>query len=127
MIIFYLKDTKEIFGVLNGRVHAKDELENCSITPENVDPKNISKYVVPFKTKHRIEEQPITEMRVVDKKTMRVEKVVIGKKKVKVGAGMKPDVPFARLISDFESGKKNIYDYKIKLDKANKVAGFVLK
>ncbi len=65
-------------------------------------------------------------MRVVDKKTMRVEKVVVGKEKVKVGAGTIPDVSFADLILDFESGEKNIYDYKVKLRKSE-VVGFMLK
>lgn len=121
MIIFYNKKTCKVLGVIEGRVHKNPKrffMESTSILTED-----IGKYVVPFKVKYRIEEQPRKEMRVVDKKTMRVEEVIVGKKKVKVGEGMEPDVPFAKLISDFESGKKNIYDYKIKL-RNKKVVGF---
>ena len=125
MIIFYKKKTGEIFGVVGGRIHSKDEMEKIFILGSNMKKKDVGKYVVPFKTKYRIEEQPVTEMR-VNKKTMKVETVVVGKKKVKVGVGMIPNVSFANLILDFESGKKNIYDYKIKI-KNNKVIGFMLK
>lgn len=127
MIIFYNKETKEIFGTVDGRVHDIDQIKNAMIRPAGFPKKNVGKYVVPFKTQYRMEEQPVTEMRVVDKKTMRVKEVVVGKKKVRVGAGMKPDAPFARLILDFESGKKNIYNYKVKLDKTGEVIGFMLK
>jgi len=124
MIIFYSKKTGVVFGVINGRVH--ENSDSLWIQPDDIPQDNVGKYIVPFKPKYRVEEQPITEMRVVDKKTMRVEQVVVGKKKVKVSAGMEPDVPFAGLISDFEAGKKRIYDYKVKLDKGE-VVGFVLK
>ena len=124
MIIFYNKKTGAIFGVIDGRVH--ENTDSLWIQPDDIPQDNVGKYIVPFKPKYRVEEQPITEMRVVDKKTMRVEQVVVGKKKAKVGAGMKLDVPFASLILDFESGKKRIYDYKAKLDKG-KAVGFVLK
>ena len=126
MIIFYEKKTREIFGVISGRVHSKDEIEKVSILGSNMKKEDVGKYVVPFKTKYKMVEQPKTEMRVVNKKTMRVEKVVIGKERVKVGAGMIPDVPSANLISNFESGKKSPYDYKVKLDK-KKVIGFEKK
>jgi len=126
MIIFYEKKTREIFGVISGRVHSKDEIEKVSILGSNMKKEDVGKYVVPFKTKYKMVEQPKTEMRVVNKKTMRVEKVVIGKERVKVGAGTIPDVSFADLILDFESGEKNIYDYKVKLRKSE-VVGFMLK
>lgn len=126
MIIFYVKKTKEIIGTIDGRIHDEHQLKKMFITSSGIPKKDIGKYVVPFKIKYKTVEEPITEMRVVDKKTMKVENVVVGKKKVKRGAGMKPDVPFAKLILDMESGKKSIYDYKIKL-KDNKVVGFTKK
>ena len=127
MIIFYNKKTGEIFGTVDGRVHSKEEIRNSLIKPKSLDKEDVGKYVVPFKAKFRIEEQPVTEMRVVDKETMRVEEVVVGKKKVKVGAGMEPDVPFASLISNFENRKENIYDYKAKLNSGKELIGFEKK
>lgn len=126
MIIFYLKKTGEIIGTINGRVHPEEHLKSF-IKPEKTPKKDVGRYIVPFKTAYRMVEEKITEMRVVDKKTMRVENVVVGKKMVKKGAGMKPDVPFAKLILDFESGKQRIHDYKIKLNEKGKVEGFVKK
>lgn len=41
--------------------------------------------------------------------------------------GLKPAVPFADLIYDFEAGKKSIYDYKLSLDKKGQVKGFEKK
>lgn len=127
MIIYYDKATGEIFGVLDGRVHGQQEINNVCVRPSNFPKNKVGKYVVPFKGKFRIEKRPKTEMRVVDKKTMRVEKVVVGTEMVKVGEGMEPDIPFAEFILDVESGKERIYDYKIELDKSNKVVGFIKK
>jgi len=125
MIIFFNKKTKEIIGTIHGRVHNETQLK-MTIRSESLSKDEVGRYVVPFKTKFRIVEQPITELRMVDEKTKRVEEVVIGKKKVKQGAGMIPDVPFDTLIYDFESGKKRIYDYVIKLEN-RKVVGFKKK
>ncbi len=126
MIIFYHKKSREIFGVIEGRVHDKFVLKNGLIKPKKTPKKDIGKYVVPFKTKYRLVEQPKTEMRVVDKETMRVETVVVGKEKVKQGAGMTPDVPFADKILEFEKKSTEIYKYKVKVKKG-KVIGFEKK
>lgn len=123
MIIFYLKKTSEIIGTINGRVHPEEHLKSF-IKPSETPKKDIGRYIVPFKAAYRLVEEPVVEARVVDKKTMRVENVVVGKKKVKKGAGMKPDVPFAKLILNFESGEKKIYDYRMKLNKKGQVTGF---
>jgi len=124
MIIFYNKKTRKIVGTVEGRVHDDDMIKNSMIKPSNVKKVDIGKYVVPFKTNYRIVEEPITEKRVVNKETMKVEDVIVGKKETKVGAGMSPHVPFANLILDFESGRKSIYDYKAKLGKKGEVIGF---
>lgn len=126
MIIFYLKSTGDIIGTVNGRVHDENQIKNVMIKPSNIDESEIGKYVVPFKTIFKEAEEPITELRVVNKKTMLVKEVVVGKQKVKRGAGMTPDVPFADLILDFESGKKEIYDYQVRL-KNGIVARFTKK
>lgn len=119
MIIFYILKTGEIVGTVDGRVHDKNEIKNLMVKPLKMKVSEIGKYVVPFKQKYRIEEVDIKEMRIVDKTTLRVEEVIVGRKKAKVPAGMVPDVDFADLILDFESGKKSIYNYKIVLNKYN--------
>jgi len=127
MIIFYEKKSGRIFGVINGRVHDKNAVENAWMQPGDLKKSEVGKYIVSFKTIYKEIEEPITEMRVVDKKTMRIERVQVGTRKVKQGVGMRPDHPQADLILDFESGKKNIYDYKVKTDKTGKVVSFILK
>jgi len=116
MIIFYDKETKNIIGTIKGRVHSEEHL-NMWIG----DKKKTDRYIVPFKKNVVEEEVEIKEMRVVDKKTMRVEEVVVGKGKQNVVRGMKTDVSFANLIYDFEKGKKSIHDYHVVLDKNGKV------
>jgi len=122
MIIFYQKKDGIITGTIDGRVHPDEHLKAWIGDKETTE-----RYIVPFEPNFTEEEIPIKEFRVIDKKTMRVEEVIVGKKKQKVIKGLKPSVPFANLIYDFESGKKNIYDYKVKLDKENKVVGFIEK
>lgn len=123
MIIFYNKKTKEIVGIVNGRVHSEDVLK---MTMTMSDIGETKKYVVPFKTKYETVLEDVEELRVVDKETMKVDKVVIGKKEVKKSIGMFPDVEFSNLITDFEDNKKNINDYKI-IEKDNVVVNIVKK
>ena len=125
MIIFYNKKTGNIFGKIDGRVHTEERLKMW-IQPSNVAKKDIVKYVVPFKPNLVEEEVPITEWRMVDEKTKKVKKVVVRKEKQMVTRGVKPAVPFADFIYDFESGKRFIHDYKVKL-KNGKVVGFERK
>jgi len=121
MIIFYYKKTGIIFGKVDGRVHDDNTLEKVFIKPENVSKKDIGKYVVPFVPNMVEVEETVTEMRVVDKKTLRVENVIIGKRKIKKIKGMKINKPFADIIYKIEDGKENLFDYKVKLNKKGKV------
>ena len=127
MIIFYHKETGEIFGNLRGRVHDKQTIKVAMIRPSNVKCKDIGKYVVPFKKSYKTVTVNVTETRVIDRKTLKVGKVIVGKKKVKRGAGLVPDVPFIDKILSFEAGKEKIYDFKVLLDKNKKVIGFKKK
>jgi len=119
MIIFYEKDTGKIIGKIDGRVHDKHVLDNAFIS--HGDDTKIGKYVVPFKNIRKEIEKPIMELRVVDKKTMRVDKVQIGTKKVSKSMGTVPDVPFSDIILDVENGKARIFDYKVKLNSKKEV------
>ena len=116
MIIFYNKTDGKITGTIEGREHPKEHLQAWV-----GDKKTIGRYIVPFENVIVEEEVPIKELRVVDEKTKRVEEVVVGTEKKKVTRGMKPAVPFADLIYDFESGKKSVHDYHITFDKEGKV------
>ena len=124
MIIFYDKLTNDIFGVIDGRVH--DDPENQMVKPENMDVYNVGRYVVPFKPNFIEVEIPIEKWFLKNKKTLEVEKRVVGTKKETVTDGMVPDVEFAQLILDFESGKENIYNYRVELSN-DKVVGFIKK
>jgi len=125
MIIFYKKDTCDIFSVIEGRVHNNPEKAEVIVT--GIDKNNIGKYIVPYKKLEKEDKEPIYKYRLINTKTLEVEKYIDGYKKIMVYAGSIPDVSFADLILDFETGKKNIYDYKIVIDKANSVIGFELK
>ena len=81
-------------------------------------------YVVPFKKVFRVEKVPIVKWFLKDEKTREVESKVVGHKKEKVPNGLTPDVEYADLILDFESGKENLYDYKVELDSKKRVVGF---
>lgn len=122
MIIFFNKKNGNIFGTVNGRVHDQHTKDNAMIKPSGIEEKNIGKFIVPYKQKYREETQDVTELRMTNKETGKVERVKTGTKKVKVPAGMEPDVPFANLIKDIEKGKKNIYNYRVKLN-GGKFAG----
>ena len=127
MIIFFHRKTGQIFGTIEGRVHADDVLKNAFIKPSKIKKENIEKYVIPYERDLVEKEIPITELRLTDKKTGKVEKVVVGKKKEMVSQGLKPVGPLKDLIVDFENGKKRIYDYKVKLDNNGKLIKLIKK
>lgn len=125
MIIFYNKKTKDIFGRVDGRIH--DNPKSELVKPSNINKKDVGRYVVPFKTVFREDKIPIKKWFMVNKKTKEVEEKVVGYTKRTVPNGMIPDVSFASIILDFEAGIKNIYDYRVRLDKDEKVIGFIKK
>jgi len=125
MIIFYNRETKEIFGVIDGRAHDNPEKE--MIRPEKLDIKLVGRYVVPWKQLYKERKIPVKKLFLKDKKTREVEERVVGFKKEKYPDGLAPDVSFADLILDFEFGKKKIYDYKVELDSKKKLIGFKKK
>jgi hypothetical protein len=98
MIIFFNKQTGEIIGTIEGRLHDAKVVENALIQPSNVDKDKICKYIVPFKPVY----------------------------KDGIANGLEPDTPDKNLILDFESGKKSIYDYKVSLEKGQ-MTGFIEK
>ncbi len=121
MIIFFDKRNGKIFGVIEGRIHDNPEL---GMTASDVPAEDTGKYLVPFKTVMREIEVPVKKWFMKNKKTQEVEERVVGVEMKEVPGGMTPDVPFANLILDFESGKENIYKYKIITDASGVVTGF---
>lgn len=123
MILFFNKKTKEIIGHIDGRIHPID-VQKTKLSMTGVPQKDIVKFVVPFKPNYKIIEIDKTEVRVVDQKTMRIEKVVVGKEKVRKQTGMTPDVPFADIITLFEGNIDNIRNFKVKLNNKGELIGF---
>ena len=105
MIIFYNKNTGEICGMIQGRVHDKRELEDSSIRPDEVPESEIGKYVVPFK--------PVF-----------VSEVVKGKRVTRVDH-LSPDVEFSSEINELDEGKKKTNDFKLVLSNG-KVSGMIV-
>jgi len=127
MIIFYNKKTGDVIGTVEGRVHDDDTVNNAFVCPSNMDTKDIGKYIVPFKEKTKMVEENIEELRVTNKKTGKVEKVVIGKKMVKKSAGLMPDGVFADHILKFEDGTDSVYKYKLILDGSGAISSISRK
>ncbi len=125
MIIFYNKKTGDIIGTIDGRVHDEHTLKHGFISVSNIPTEDIIKYVVPFKPNEVEVEENIEELRVVDKNTGMVEKVITGTRKVKQVHGLIPDVPFKDLVYDLENRKKHITDYKV--DISSKVFNLIKK
>ena len=89
MIIFYDKKSREVTGLIAGRLHSEHTLEKGWVG----DKENTNKYVVPYIRKGQKTKEYV------------------------------PDVPFASLINDFESGRENPHEYRVVLDK-KVVVGF---
>jgi len=123
MIIFYNKDTGEIFGTIDGRVHDDFQLKKALICPVGFDEKKVGKYVVPFKPRYIEVEKLKVKYILPDENKPAVKQIVVGKKKIKVKeiSGMIPDVPFAKEISRLEKKSSDIYQYKLKLNDEGEV------
>ena len=127
IIIFFNKKTNEIYGLVSGRVHSPEEEKNLLIKPVNVDKKDVGRFIAPYEQIFEIVEEPVTEFRLVDEKTKRVELVEVGKQKVKKAVGLKPEGKFASLVDSFEKDSSKVFDYKVKLDSKGEVEDFVKK
>ncbi len=125
MIIFYNKKTGEIIGKINGRIHSQKEIDSAMIKPSGVDLKDIGKFIAPFVPIIKIVEEPITEMRITDPKTLKVENVVIGKHKVKKTFGFRSSGKHSKFIDQFEKKSTDVFKYKVKLNKDKTINTFV--
>lgn len=112
MIISYNCKTGEIYGTSDGRLHSDREID-CKIRPANVPDEDVVNYVVPHKVKFRTEVKPIFENRIVDEKTLKVEPVKVGTKKVKVGDGFEYDVYFKDFMEAVEKNEVRLFDFRI--------------
>lgn len=122
MIIFYKKDSGQIFSVIEGRVH--NNPDKMIVEVSGVESENIGRFIIPFKPKFKEIDVPIYKWFLVDKKTGEVEQRVAGVKKENISDGLEPDVEFSQLILDFETKKEDIYNYKIVCDKNKNPIGF---
>lgn len=124
MIIFYNKKDNSIIGTIEGRVHTPEQ-ERVMIIPDGLTTDDVGVYKIPFKQNFKVIEEEVRENRVVDKKTMRVEEVVVGIKKVKRPTDMSPDVSYFQIVSDIEDGKDRIHNYKVSLNDKGEVVDLI--
>lgn len=115
MIVLYVKSTGRIIGTIAGRVHSEEDVSRAMMTTKEITEDMVGKYVVPTKTIYKDEELPVTEDRVIDQATLRVGKVVIGKRITKRPV----ETQYSGVLADFfdgvEKGLQNITDYKFVL------------
>lgn len=123
MIIFFHKETGEIFGTVNGRIHTPEEVKKLLVKPKDLPAELVGVFVVPMKPDMAEVKKPIYEMR-FDKDHNLVNKI-IGHKKRKVQVGLTPDTGFNDLILDFETGKKSLADYRVQTDENGVVENIV--
>ena len=128
MIIFFNKKTGDIYGTVSGRVHSEDEIKNAMVKPVNVPIEDVGSYVAEFEPVIKSVLVPVTEYRMVDLKTKKVELFETGdKKKIKVGNGMRAVGKHAEKIELFEKDASEIYKHKVKIDKDGNLEEFVEK
>ena len=126
MIIFYDKRTGEIYGTVNGRVHTQDQIDKLLIRPSEVDEKFIGKFIPLIEPIFEEIEVPIKEQRVVDQQSGRVETVIIGVEKRKIGRGCEFKGKHGILFTEIDAGRDSITRYKIRLNGNGEVDDFVL-
>jgi hypothetical protein len=105
MILFYNKKTKEIFSVIQGRVHSQEVIDKSWVQPDDLRQEDVGKFIVPYKNLTEIINEPVFETRITDKTTMKIEKVKVGTKKVKRNIELVPDVIFSKEIIEIENGE----------------------
>lgn len=99
MIIFYNKQTGDIYGMIEGRIHTEEEISTASISIAGVDDRDIGKYVVTF------------------------EPVYSGSGKTKVFTGMVAS-EFADEIEQFERDNSTLYAKRVELGIDGRVLSF---
>lgn len=127
MIIFFNKQTGEIIGTIDGRVHDEHIRTKVSIKRSDIPDEQIGKYVVPFNPVEEIVEEPIKELRVVDERTRRVAEVVVGTHTVKRVKEALPAVSFKNVILDLESRRVRPSALKVETDATGEVTNITQK
>jgi hypothetical protein len=117
MIIDYNKKTGQIYGVINGRIHDKNIINNTSLSISGINPSDIGRIVVQWKpTSNTIDivNEPIFEEYVDGDGFTEARQVGIKKKKV-ISQQYEPDSKQKDLFVKFDSGDEDIYNYKVNL------------
>lgn len=120
MIIFYNKNTGEIYGTIDGRVHTEEQLR-ATIRPSQVPESQIAKYVVSYKPVSKKVIRPITKM-MLDPKTLEVKTVRVGEREVVEPDGFVMDDPLKGFFTKVEEGKERLYNHKFAV-KGGRVMG----
>jgi hypothetical protein len=111
MIIFYHKDTGQIFGTINGRVDETGRATQTLIKPSDVPNEVVGRYVVEYKPNRKMVKIPKFEVVVKDGEAV---KKVVGYKKTKQVVGLISYGENADFLEKVQRGEVNIFDYIIK-------------
>ena len=125
MIIFYNKITGQIYSTINGRAHDEHTLNSVKIKPSDVAEEEIGKFVVPYETIFVRKEEPHFEMIADPENPSRLVRTEIGTDITEVPGGMKISGPMAEILSMFEDGTEDIYQYKVELNENQEIIGFI--
>lgn len=113
MIIFYSKETGEIEGTVDGRMHGEDQLKMWIGDKDKTD-----RLIVEFiKTGENIEiyYEPILE-EYVDKEGFTVTREVGKKKKKRITSIFEPNHKQKDLFNIFDKKSSEVYKYRVDLD-----------
>lgn len=124
MIIYCYRKTGEIVGCKLGRVHDEKDIAAEPPHPTGMDPKEILKFVVPYKKLFKDIEEPKFETRVVDKETGRIGKVQVGVTITKRQIDMVPTGLLGDFLTKVEKGEVDLYQYKAVVEN-DTISGFV--
>lgn len=103
MILFINKNTGELFGVIEGRTHPDDVVENAWMQPSDVPTEAIVKYLVPQEQRYEQVQEPIISLELEAPGSMKVVKRITGTKIVS-----KPvEMVYTGILSDLAVGLEN--------------------
>ena len=117
MILFYKKDTGDIFATIEGRVHDEKQLE-CMIS-DGESKKNIGKYIIGWEETNEIEEyeEEVEQMIELENDLFKKEKVIEKRERRK---RIEHNMDKFELLQKFEDiTPENPLDYKIDLKSNN--------
>lgn len=117
MIIFYKKDTGEIIGTIDGRIHDKIHMQ-CCISSEGNE-KNVEKYIIGWEETNEIETYEVEVEKMVEVGKNLFKKVK-SKEKMKRTKKIEHNLDKFEILQRFENiTSETPLDYKVDLETGN--------